>query len=130
MQSQQPPQQQPPQPQPQQYQQQGPPPAVLVFLKSLATPLVLYTPNVQETFADIKDAMKNAKVATPKLIEKETLGPLKFVFFWDTEIAGAALQMEMVQQQQTPPPPPASRLPLNPPNKSGLMPLPSSPLKK
>jgi hypothetical protein len=118
----------------QQPQQQGPPPAVLVFLKSLATPLVLYTPNVQETFADIKDAMKNAKPASPKLIEKETLGPLKVVFFWDTEIAGAALQMDM--GQASPPPPPASatsRLPLNPLNKGGLMPPPSppsSPLKK
>ncbi len=101
-------------------QQQGPPPAVLVFLKSLATPLVLYTPNVQETFTDIKDAMKNAKPASPKLIEKETLGPLKIVFFWDTEIAGAALQMDMAQ----PPPPPSAgtRLAVNPLNKGGLVP--------
>ncbi len=115
----------------QQQQQQGPPPAVLVFLKSLATPLVLYTPNVQETFADIKDAMKNAKLASPKLIEKETLGPLKIVFFWDTEIAGAALQMDM---GQPPPPPPSAgtRLAVNPLNKGGLMPPapPSSSLKK
>ncbi len=111
-------------------QQQGPPPAVLVFLKSLATPLVLYTPNVLETFTDIKDAMKNAKVASPKLIEKETLGPLKIVFFWDTEIAGAALQMDM--GSPSPPPSPQannSRMPLNPMNKGGLVP-PSSPLKK
>ena len=114
-------------------QQQGPPPAVLVFLKSLATPLVLYTPNVQETFTDIKDAMKNAKPASPKLIEKETLGPLKIVFFWDTEIAGAALQMDMGQPPPPPPPPSAgTRLAVNPLNKGGLMPPapPSSPLKK
>jgi len=118
--------------QPQQ-QQQGPPPAVLVFLKSLATPLVLYTPNVQETFTDIKDAMKNAKPASPKLIEKETLGPLKIVFFWDTEIAGAALQMDMGQPPPPPPPPsPGTRLAVNPLNKGGLMPPapPSSAFKK
>lgn len=108
----------------------GPPPAVLIFLKSLATPLVLYTANTQETFQEIKEAMKLAKPSAPKLIEKETLGPLKIVFFWDTEIAGAALQME------TPPPSPppgtmsaSSRLPLNPSLKAGLPPSPPS-LKK
>jgi hypothetical protein len=68
--------------------------AVLVFLKSLATPVVLYTPNTQETFQELKTLMKQAKVGSPKLVEKDTLGPLKQVFFWDTEIVGAALQTD------------------------------------
>ncbi len=117
----------------------GPPPAVLVFLKSMATPLVLYTPNTPETFAEIKEAMKNAKSTAPKLIEKETLGPLRQVFFWDTEIAGGALQMDMnappPQQGNpqgggaNPPVPPAGqpKLSLNPlvgPAAKGLMPPP------
>jgi hypothetical protein len=68
--------------------------AVLVFLKSLATPIVLYTPNTQETFQELKALMKQAKPTSPKLVEKETLGPLKQVFFWDTEIVGAALQTD------------------------------------
>ena len=111
-------------------QQQAPPPAVLVFLKSLATPLVLYTPNVLDTFVDIKDAMKNAKSASPKLIEKETLGPLKIVYFWDTEIAGAALQMEVAQQPSASPAGASTRLAINPLNKGSFVP-PSSPsLKK
>jgi hypothetical protein len=68
--------------------------AVLVFLKSLATPVVLYTANGQEMYQEMKTLMKNAKPGSPKLVEKETLGPLKQVFFWDTEIVGAALQVE------------------------------------
>jgi hypothetical protein len=95
--------------------------AVLVFLKSLATPLVLYTPNTQETFQELKTLMKQAKTASPKLVEKDTLGPLKHVFFWDTEIVGAALQTDGSTNKQTASLPVSASLnPLKP--KGGITP--------
>jgi|GEM_PF-2699000 len=94
--------------------------AVLVFLKSMATPIVLYTADSQKTYAEIKKSMVEAKTH-PKLVEKETMGPLKHVFFWDTEIAGAALQMDPSGPQ-----PSASNLPTNLP---GSPPRPGSPIK-
>lgn len=70
---------------------------VLVFLKSLATPIVLFTEHPQHTYDEIKELMKHVHVATPKLIEKHTIGPLKYVSFWDTELAGVALQVDPAQ---------------------------------
>jgi hypothetical protein len=67
---------------------------VLVFLKSLATPIVLFTEHPQHTYDEIKELMKHVHAATPKLIEKHTIGPLRYVSFWDTELAGVALQVD------------------------------------
>jgi hypothetical protein len=74
---------------------------VLVFLKSLATPIVLFTENPQQTYDELKDILKKVHASSPKLIEKKTIGPLRFVTFWDTELAGCALQVDPNQPTPT-----------------------------
>jgi hypothetical protein len=76
---------------------------VLVFLKSLATPIVLFTENPEHTYEELKDIMKKVQANSPKLIEKQTIGPLKWVTFWDTELAGFALQVDPNQPATTMP---------------------------
>jgi hypothetical protein len=76
---------------------------VLVFLKSLATPIVLFTENPEQTYAELKETMKKASSVSPRLIEKQTIGPLKWVTFWDTELAGFALQVDPNQPTTTMP---------------------------
>ncbi|MCS6267160.1 MAG: hypothetical protein H2174_06305 [Vampirovibrio sp.] len=84
---------------------------VLVFLKSLATPIVLFTENPQQTYDELREILKSAHTNSPKLIEKQTIGPLKFVTFWDTQLAGFALQVDPSQ----PTPPMAKKTTLSPP---------------
>lgn len=74
--------------------QPAPTQTVLVFLKSMATPVVLYTDNPVTLYEEIKRHIQQANPETPKLIEKPGIGPLKKVCFLDTELAGAALQQE------------------------------------
>ncbi|MFM7389515.1 MAG: hypothetical protein ACKO34_02685 [Vampirovibrionales bacterium] len=83
------------------------PTTVLVFLKSLATPVVLYVENPEELYAELKKAIVSVNPATPKLIEKTTIGPLKYVAFLDTDLSGLALQADMPQQAPSGPPPAA-----------------------
>ncbi len=73
---------------------------VLVFMRSLATPLVLYADNATQLYEEIKQLIKMANPAAPKLIEKQGAGPLKKVAFLDTEISGVALQLEPVFGQR------------------------------
>ena len=68
--------------------------AVLVFLKSLATPVVLYADDPMALYAELKQIMAAAKTAAPKVIEKPGMGPLKVVSFLDTELGGCALQQD------------------------------------
>lgn len=68
--------------------------AVLVFMKSLATPLVLYADNPTVLYDEIKQIIRSAKAESPKLIEKPGVGPLKKVAFLDTEVSGVAVQLE------------------------------------
>ena len=84
---------------------------VLVFLKSLATPIVLFTENPQQTYDELKEILKHVHANSPKLIEKQTIGPLKFVTFWDTQLAGFALQVDPSQ----PTPSVAKKTTLSPP---------------
>ena len=65
--------------------------SVLVFIKGSAAPLVLYVENPEELYDEIQ---KSVKSATAKIIEKETLGPLKKVSFVSTQIAAVAIQEE------------------------------------
>lgn len=67
---------------------------VLIFLKSVAAPIVLYTDNPVSLYEEIKRHIQQASPATPKIIEKPGAGPLKKVAVLDTEIAGVALQAE------------------------------------
>ncbi len=66
--------------------------SVLVFIKGSTAPLVLYVENPEELYAELQAAMKSA--ATVKLIEKETIGPLKKVSFMSNQIAAVAMQEE------------------------------------
>ena len=68
--------------------------SVLVFLKSLATPLVLYSENPTALYDEIKQIVRSANPQTPKLMEKQGVGPLKKVAFLDTEVSGVAVQLE------------------------------------
>lgn len=74
--------------------------SVLVFMKSLATPLVLYADNANQLYDDIKLLIKTANPHTPKLVEKQGVGPLKKVAFLDTEVSGVAMQLEPVFGQR------------------------------
>jgi hypothetical protein len=71
---------------------------VLVFLKSLATPVVLYADNAMQLYDELKQIIKSASPQAPKLIEKQGVGPLKKVSFLDTELSGVALQADPVQR--------------------------------
>jgi hypothetical protein len=66
--------------------------SVLVFVRALAAPVVLYSDNPVSLYEELKRTMQQANPATPKLLEKPGTGPLKKVALWDTEITGVALQ--------------------------------------
>ncbi len=74
--------------------------SVLVFMKSLATPLVLYAENANQLYDEIKQLIRAASPQSPKLVEKQGAGPLKKVSFLDTEISGVAMQLEPVFGQR------------------------------
>jgi hypothetical protein len=67
---------------------------VLVFLKSLATPVVLYSESPVTLYEEMKRHIQQANPAAPKLLEKPGTGPLKKVSFLDTELSGVALQAD------------------------------------
>ena len=67
---------------------------VLVFLRSLASPVVLYADNAGQLYEELKSLIKQADHKAPKLIEKAGTGPLRRVCFLDTELSGVALQSE------------------------------------
>jgi hypothetical protein len=66
--------------------------SVLVFLKSLSAPVVLYSDNPISLYEEMKRHIQQAMPNSPKLLEKPGVGPLKKVSFLDTEISGVALQ--------------------------------------
>lgn len=72
--------------------------AVLVFLKNSVMPLVLYFENPEEEYLKFKELLKSS-TAVPKLVEKETVGPVKKISLMSNQIAGVALQEEQIQVQ-------------------------------
>ncbi len=70
--------------------------SVLVFMKSLSTPIVLYSDNPAALYEELKQIIRTATPQSPKLIEKPGTGPLKKVSFLDTEISGTALQSDPI----------------------------------
>jgi hypothetical protein len=70
--------------------------SVLVFLKALSTPVVLYADQPTQLYEEIKRLIQTANPNAPKLIEKNGVGPLKKVAFLDTEVMGVALQADPV----------------------------------
>ncbi|MBR3890033.1 hypothetical protein IKJ53_05915 [bacterium] len=65
--------------------------ALVLFLKGVATPLLLYFENPQAVYLEMKQLMKNP---SPVLVEKDAIGPVKKVVFVSTQIAGVVLQEE------------------------------------
>ncbi len=67
--------------------------SVLVFLKGTTAPLVLYVENPISLYEELMLILKqNSQI--PKIIEKETLGPVKKVCILSTHICAVALQEE------------------------------------
>lgn len=69
---------------------------VLIFLKVVGPPLVLYVDNSDVVYQEIKQIIAGANDQSPKLIEKMGKGPLKKLAVLDTQIAGVAIQEETV----------------------------------
>jgi hypothetical protein len=67
---------------------------LLIFLKHVGPPLVLYIDDVETAYNEVKKIMTTANPQAPKLIEKIGNGPLKKVAVLDTQIAGVAIQEE------------------------------------
>ncbi len=67
--------------------------SVLVFLKGTTAPLVLYVENPLALYDELSQILK-LNSPTVKLIEKNTLGPVKKVCIQSTQICAVALQEE------------------------------------
>ena len=67
--------------------------SVLVFLKGTTAPLVLYVENPLALYDELTQILK-LNSPTVKLIEKNTLGPVKKVCIQSTQICAVALQEE------------------------------------
>lgn len=67
---------------------------VLIFLKIVGPPLVLYVDDSEALYSEIKQIIANASEQSPKLIEKTGKGPLKKLAVLDTQIAGVSIQEE------------------------------------
>ena len=69
--------------------------SVLVFLKNSMAPLVLYFDNPQKEYMELLEICKSQSTIA-KIIEKETLGPVKRVAFLSNQICAVAMQEEQV----------------------------------
>lgn len=69
--------------------------SVLVFLKNSVAPLVLYFENPYEEYANLMEICKMQN-SVAKIVEKETIGPIKKVAFLSNQISAVALQEEQV----------------------------------
>ncbi len=66
--------------------------SVLVFLKGNAAPIVLYVEKPQELYEELLSYLKMP--TTIKLLEKETVGPIKKISFMSNQISAVAIQEE------------------------------------
>lgn len=69
---------------------------VLVFLKAVGPPIVLYVDNTEDFYKEMIDIVKNANEKAPKLIEKKANGPVKTLAILDTQISAVAIQEELM----------------------------------
>ena len=67
--------------------------SVLVFLKGTTAPLVLYVENPVALYDELSQILK-LNSQTSKIIEKNTLGPVKKVCISSSQICAVALQEE------------------------------------
>lgn len=66
--------------------------SVLVFLKGSVAPLVLYVEKPLELYEELLSYLKMP--ANIRLVEKDTVGPIKKVAFMSNQISGVAMQEE------------------------------------
>ncbi len=66
--------------------------SVLVFLKGATAPLVLYFENPFAVYEELTQVVKSP--VPSRIIEKETIGPLKKVCINSSEVCAVALQEE------------------------------------
>ena len=66
--------------------------SVLVFLKGNAAPIVLYVDKPIELYEELLSYIKMP--TNVKLLEKETLGPIKKIAFMSNQISAVAMQEE------------------------------------
>lgn len=71
--------------------------SVLVFLKGTAAPLVLYFENPIAVYEELTQLLKSSS-AINKIIEKETIGPVKKVCLMSNQICAVAIQEEQHMQ--------------------------------
>ena len=67
--------------------------SVLVFLKGTTAPLVLYVENPVELYEELSQVVK-LNSPTGKIIEKNTLGPIKKICVQSSQICAVAIQEE------------------------------------
>lgn len=67
--------------------------SILVFLKGTAAPLVLYFENPIAVYEELTQFLKSGS-AINKIIEKETIGPVKKVCLMSNQICAVAIQEE------------------------------------
>ncbi len=68
--------------------------ALLVFLKVVAPPMVLYVDDPDKTYTEIISIIENSNARSPKMVQQMGKGPLKKLAVLDTQIAGVAIQEE------------------------------------
>ena len=78
------------QPYPSQYKTRT---AVVLFVKGAVTPIVLYFENPRAEYEEFLSYIKSSSHA-PKIIEKETIGPVKKIAILSNQIAAVAIQEE------------------------------------
>lgn len=66
--------------------------SILVFLKGNAAPIVLYVDKPIELYEELLSYIKMP--TNVKLLEKETLGPIKKIAFMSNQISAVAMQEE------------------------------------
>lgn len=67
--------------------------SILLFIKGSSMPMVLYFENPAEQYEQFQQIIKTASTS-PKLIEKETIGPIKKFSVLSSQIAAVAMQEE------------------------------------
>ena len=70
--------------------------AVVLFVKGATTPIVLYFENPLEEYKEFQNYIKTSGTSV-KLIEKNTIGPIKKFSILSNQIAGVAIQEEQYQ---------------------------------
>lgn len=65
--------------------------ALVLFIKGVSSPVLLYFDNPQAVYLEMKQLMKSP---SPVLVEKEANGPVKKIAFVSTQLAGVVLQDE------------------------------------